>query len=364
MRQYIYLIILAILICLSGCTRDNSLEERSAVSIQAQIAPHASTRAVVSGAAFPQNTTMGLFICKHEEGAPTAFVEYNSKYNNLYAVQTSSDVSNPVWNYRYLGTGSQFAQLFLLMPQTGEQAADFYAYAPWISGVTTPRAIPFNLTQDYRNLPDLMYASENSTDTNRNKTPDGSEIQIQYHFVHKLAWLQIKFYLRNDDGDGSLGPSSTQNSQNASTINHIVLRKKSGGTTPLYGSGTFNAITGTFTDDTNASTLVEADSVKVTYNYTFGTKGSTYNILLYPTELQSDGDYELLFTIDNKRLETVYPIKLADVTGSDSQVGFREGCRYTFTFTYDNYHHLYLNNTQVDDDADWTDFPHQKEIII
>lgn len=359
-NRLLYITIVCLFILQTSCTKDESTAgDSSCFCLNTSIIPHIATRNVVSGSNFPQNTTMGLFVCRHEEGTPTQFVEYNSKYNNIYAIQTSSDAANPVWNYKYLGTGSQFSNLFLLRPQTGEQAADFYAYAPWISGVTNPTSIPFNLSQnDYRYLPDLMYASENNTTTNKNKTPEGSDIPVYFHFVHKLVWLQVKFYLNNDDGDGSLGPSSTNDSYNKSTINSIVLRKKSAGTTALYGSGVFNAITGTF------GTTIAADSIKVSYGYTFGTKGNNYNLLLYPTTYLADGDYELVFTIDGKQLETTYPIQLTDVTHTDSSVGFSEGYRYTFTFTYDNYHHIRLLNTQIDDDSDWQDFPQQKEIII
>jgi len=338
----------------------------TSLGLDVSIAPHVtSTKGIVSGSSFPQNSTMGLFICKHEEGTPTQFVEYSAKYNNLQAQQTSSTPASPVWKYRYNGTGTQFSALFLLKPQTGEQAADFYAYAPWTSGVTRPTGIPFNLQTSYGSLPDLMYAPENDTDINKNKIPSGDTLRIRYHFEHKLAWLRCKFYLKNDDGDGSLGPGSSSGSQNACTVNSIMIRRKAGAVTPLYVSGRFNGIKGTFTDESGGSTLVASDSLKVTYGYTFGTKGNTYELLLCPVEYQADGDYELVFTIDGKRLETKYSVKLSDLTHTGGTgAGFQEGYRYTFIFTYDNYQHIRLSGTQIDTDADWTDFPEQKEIVI
>jgi len=358
---------LAVILALAGssCTKGLSVTEGgSEVSLDVAIAPHGETKGIVNGANFPSGTTMGLFICKHEAGEPKEFVAYSAKYNNIRAYQTSSTTASPVWSYTYNGTGTSFSTLFLLMPQTGEKAADFYAYAPFISGVTKPTSIPFNLQQRYDNLPDLMYAVENATDTNRNITPDGKPISISYHFVHKLAWIRCQFYLKNDDQSGTLGPGSSSSSQNYCTVNSIKIRRKSGAATPLYESGEFNGIKGNFEDESGASTLVAADSLQVTHGYTFGTKGNTYDLLIVPKPY-TDGDYELVFKIDGKELETTYPIKVGDVTHSDgTTVGFKEGYRYTFKFTYDNYQHISLSGTQIDSDANWTEYPEKKDFII
>jgi len=360
---------LAVILALaaSSCTKGLSVTEGgSEVSLDVAIAPHGETKGIVNNANFPLYSTMGLFICKHDTAkVPKHFEAYIPKYNNIRAYQNSNDASNPVWSYTYNGTGTAFSTLYLLRPQTGEPAADFYAYAPFISNVTKPTSIPFNLQQRYDNLPDLMYAVENadSTSTNRNRTPDGKPIGISYHFVHKLAWIRCQFYLKNDDQSGTLGPGSSSNSQNASTVNSIKIRRKSGAATPLYVSGKFNGITGTFEDETGASTLVASDSLTVTYasaniygSYwypTFGTKGNTYGLLIYPVDY-ADGDYELVFKIDGKELETTYPIKRDDLKHpADTTYGFKEGYRYTFKFTYDNYQHISLSGTQIGTDANW-----------
>lgn len=365
--KYISIIVCAVAV-LSACSKDKpQTKDRTGIGLNVAITPQDDTKGVISGSDFPQNATMGLFICRHEAGSPTQFVEYNTKYNNIQVTQTNSTVSSPVWKYRYNGTGTQFPTLFLLMPQTGEKAADFYAYAPFISGVTKPTSIPFNLSTNYDYLPDLMYASENNTDTNRNMLPNGDTLTITYHFEHKLALLRCRFYLKNDDEDGSHGPGSEKNSSNASVINSIKIRRKAGAATPLYVSGRFDGIKGTFTDESGASTLVAADSLTVTYGYYigFGTKGNSYDMLLCPVAYQADDDYELVFTIDGKELETTYCIKLSDLTHTvGTGAGFKEGYRYTFTFTYDNYQHIRLSSTQIDTEDDWTDYPEQKEITI
>lgn len=351
-----------ILAVLSSCGKQIPLENsRSDIGMDVTIATHEMTKGIVSGTSFPQNTTIGLFICSHEEGTPSLFEEYSPKYNNIQATQSSSTIESPVWSYKYNGTGTAFPTLFLLKPQTGEPAADFYAYAPFVSGATNPTDIPFSLSAEYRSLQDILYASENDTDVNKGKVPDGSLISIKFHFVHKLAWLQCQFYLKNDDEDGSHGPESEKDSQNKTTVNSIVLRKKTGGSTPLYSSGAFNFIDGTF----KSGSLVDAESLEVKYNYSFGTKGNTFNMLVYPEEYLADGDYELVFNFDGNTMETVYSIKVSDLLHSDGvTTGFKEGYRYVLSFTYDNYNHIHLDRTQVDTDADWTEFPEQKEIVI
>ena len=327
---------------LSSCTNDDISAERygghsSLMDIQTFTGSYDSfaTRGAVTGNSFANGNTYGLFFCKHHDASADgtdSFETYGSGLDNVQAYKASSG-----WQYYLSGRSTYLNNVYILQNEDGD-TFDCYAYAPYISSVTTPEAIPFILTDQN----DIMWAVENQmSDTNKDISVDGEPKTIKLHFLHALSLLTLKFTLLD-------------NTTSSSSLTKVSIKRSETAATPFYSSGTFNAITGQFIPS-SLQTLGNGDECPFEYSSSIKpTETLTIQILVMPAELQADDDIEFLFGIDSHDMPVTYKIKRNDVLHSDGTTyGFQAGFNYTFNFVYDNYIRL----SEVTIQSDWTDDP-------
>lgn len=317
------------------------------------------TRYSVNDSHFITNNTIGLYICKHEDGGEWDAFEFGPMFNGTNNIQCQCTNSNGTsWRFYNSITKTWLSQQYITKDADG-CPIDLYAYAPYVIDAENPIQIPFVLSSNN----DLMYAIENIntyggsgvnvcnlTDVNGNERSDipegwknkkivpetGKNIIVPLHFRHVLARLRFAFKVMYTGDDGTSGSTEHR-------IDSITIRKTGNKNTQLYASGNFNAITGELSD------LVPAEQVTVkgnTFAYnakykSFSSKEYTYfDFLLCPTAYQTDGDLEAEIVIDGQLY--IFPLTLNAVTHGDSTgyVGFLAGYSYDYYFLYDDVIHL------------------------
>lgn len=284
-----------------------------------------ATKISISGNSFVQYSTFGLFVCRHEDQAANPdnleFVEHNVGYNNIKVTKTAT-----AWSFYNQILGLDLSKLYLSTAE-GNYTADVYAYAPHIEGVSSPDSIAFDVNSNH----DLMYVAENlDKNVNKDLQPGvDADGQLTLTFRHVMARLRFGMRIKNTS------PVSVH------TVDSIVVRKSGAAHTELYKTGVLNAITGEVLPQTTS------DSVSVK-RFFFNSNGSgsfnsgTYkyfDMMIFPVEYQSDGDYEVVIVVDGFR--KVFPIRRADVMHSDGTTcGFLASNSYVFNITIDNYIHM------------------------
>ena len=300
-----------------------------------------STKAAVTGSSFANENEYGLFFCKHHDASAdgtNSFETYGSGLDNVRAYKASSG-----WQY-YLKGRSTYLNGIYIIRNDDSNTMDCFAYAPYISSVTSPEEIPFVLADQN----DIMWAVENSSPTsNKDISVDGTTKTVRLHFNHALCLLTLNFTLLDNTAATSL-------------ITALSIKRSESADTPLYSKGTFNAISGQFVP-TSLVSLEKGQAQTFVYENDIQDRRSkkispgkklTLLILLLPSELQADDDIELLFSIDSHKMPLTYKIRRSDVLHNDGTTyGFQAGFNYTFNFVYDNYIRL----TDVTIATDWTD---------
>lgn len=314
---------------LSSCTGE-PLSERPGETYRSAIAPEVTientvpaTKAPVLGTSFPNGGTYALWICKGG-----TYGEFNDRMNNIKATYASADNS---WSYAYDGVTGSFTNIIVRAEEGTESTAtlDLYAYAPFISGVSDLESISFTAS----NQQDLMYALENSTDTNKGKGISDPEIISEFRFHHALSLVEFRL----------------KNKNSGSTINVSQTWIKSSGATQIYTKGSFNAVTGEVSGNTPGTVAASVNkSITSTSEYT-----SIY-MLVIPTECQGD-DIIMGFVMNGiggsgSGLNS-FSVSREDLKhGDGATYGFQAGYRYVFNVDIDNYVHL----TGVQIDREWT----------
>lgn len=358
--QRVKLIILNILLlslAFVGCSKDNNaLQQESELIINASIEQSAEpVKAVISGTRFKIGNTMGLFVYFSEY--PNQLTEFNifgDKYRNIRASLSGYGT----WQYKFEGTNSNtFNKIYLLDPQieTFTKGLAIKGYVPYVVGSTSIDRIKFALGGNSADVQDLMWAEQNAIADHSNASiiPDGNAKTVELTYKHAYALLNLGFRCKYD---GQAGAVTTMK------VSSITLKKKDGGSTPLYVSGYFNALTGTFTNE-----LYEPDDKKITVsydkeNYTFQYNASEYvyvPFLIVPLqEYMEDGDYILEFKFNNQTLTTEYQILRNDIKiteNGNNQYSFKSGYTYTFNFTFNNY--IQLDNVSVSSEWEKEEIP-------
>lgn len=318
-----------LIVLISACTKDEISSELMLNVDVEQAIP--DSKSIVTGTTLPNNSTIGLYIFYAEDVDPHVQLKpYGEKYMNIRSVY-----SNGSWEYRFDKTSStnNFKNIYLIDPRTDDSRLGFtiYSYAPWVTGAEDITEIPFVLGGSSKAVTDLMWASQNETSANARILPNGDPKTVNLSFKHALAMLRFGFKCRYEN---------TQ--MKASSI---TLRKKTMNTdgtpasavTPLYASGNFNGINGTF------SSLQESGAMGLTVSYTddniiFNNSGYTYlPVLIIPSDYSDgyeDGDYEVVFNFNDHQLDFVYSISAP--SGSEMDLEFEAGHTYTFNFIFDN----------------------------
>jgi hypothetical protein len=334
----------------AACSTDNPVPgERPAMLTEIRINPDievpAVTRARVTGTGFPNyyanpvdvRGSYGLFICRHEYGAPMEFLVSMAGSSNMRAMaEVTGAPASTSWSYSYsTRLDNSFGTVYI---NDEVYTADFYAYAPWIGNVVRPDNIAYSFTNQY----DLMYATQNGT-SNRDIPSDGTTQPVNFTFRHALACLRFELKTKYS-GDNNVN------------LYYARLRKtaQAGTNTNLYSTGTFNAMNGSVSNLTGVTEL--------THDFTdIGLNSSTYTAfetLVVPSQDIDDGGMEVQFyTNGNITAETMKFTIARDHTkyndGTNDCYGFRSGKVYTFRITLDNY--LKLDGVTVTED--WTTEP-------
>ena len=333
MRKLIYIFSILLVVSCVKHGAENLPESR--LEITAEIAKATEFKAVFEGTSFNINNTIGLFVYHSETKAATSpeemseFSIYGSNYRNVKGVFSDPNSDKP-WKFGFESTNDAlFDDIYLLRPTAAASEAGLavVAYAPWIQNVERINSIPFTLGGESEEMVDLLWARQNTHDSsvnnidpgvNYNIIPDGNVKPVNFTFQHALSMLRIGLRCRCE---GSV-----------MTISSIQLKRKEGASTPLYVSGSFNAMTGQITNPVSGP--------KLEFNYTAKAQTFQYSatdytyvpLLIAPLTYKADGDYILEFKFNEQQSESKYEIKLSDVAG-----GFKPGVVYTFNFTVDNY---------------------------
>lgn len=321
-----YLSILAAIL-IAGCAKQPGaarLTERPGAS-------DGLTKIAISGTRFLQYDTMGLFFCEHEDVpgdsyaaacSSLQFKEHNIGYNN---VLVTKGAGADEWSFYNTILGRNVPYFFI----TGNDShtmVDVFAYAPHVEGIEKPTEIPFEA--DYNR--DLMYAVQNAGGTNKNLDPDVlNSGDLSMFFKHSLSCINLIMRTKYN-----------VNGSSDHHVDYVTIRKAGAKTTPLFVKGTFNAITGTYSD------LEEGDSLRVSSffrrnvnNYFTGSEGKAFPVMIYPVDFAADGDLEIVLGIDGFR--KVFPINKNELKHDDGfTYGFRRGVSYAFNFTVENYVHF------------------------
>ena len=338
------LIPVALALLAAGCgkeTLSGSDAGGTPVHIRASVsAAEAHTKALITGTAFPDQGTYGIFVCNHGSTS----VAHKSNSWNIKAQYTQE---GDTWAYYYVGNLSSGSVTSVpydniaLTEKDGDITADLYAYAPYVQGAYAggPEAIPYSIANIIWEQADLMYAQQNISSSNSNLNPRSeSALSARVTFRHAFSLLAFKFKIRNMPTIYSLSKITVTLSGGASTAK-------------LYSSGTFNAITGAFNDDG-----VEAPSISVsvvTLNdpllITSTNTAATAYMMLVPTRVEDD-ELVFTFTVNDQTLQP-FSLQKSHLLHSDGATyGFQSGYKYTFNFTLDNY--IYFDGLTVS--SDWT----------
>lgn len=341
-------------LALASCTTEDELTaddtmHRSELLVNASIAAGGSwaedpsTRAVVTGTTPSNNFTFGLFACEHED-APGTFVPFsgNEDYRNLRAIRSSNKW---LWSFES-STGATFTPLYFITDDTSKHL-DFYAYAPYKSGVRLNHGYDFKINDQT----DVMWASygqggPTGEPTNIDcaivkKTP--IPLNIQFH--HALARIVFHFKQVYNENGGSNVTHDPDFDNHDNYISSIVLQKSDQSQTYLYMDGNVNLLTG---EVTPLVPPTYGTSQTISYNNTiFNTTYNSANLLLYPIEYQQDGDFVVKFTFNSNTVLS-YSLNKADITHEDGTVGFQSGYVYHLYFVFENYirlDHVVINDT-------------------
>ena len=296
------------------------------------------TKGVITDTEFGPNETIGLFVYYGEEKKipHENLALYGENYRNVKATRATSVDSPGKWKFNFNGTLGDFYNFYLMSPSTElfGKGLTVYAYSPWISGAQSIDDIYFTLGGNKYDLVDLMYAKQNMTEENacldHEKKPDGSDkVPVNLTFKHALSLIEFKLKCAH--------PTSTM------TLYSVTLSQK--GETPLYNSGSFNALTNKFTlTDDNKGDITSY------YHYNgmtdeFTKDGRSYFTTIIPTqEDYINESYEVSFNMNGHDLVYKYKIKADDLAYGK----FEPGKKYVFNFTFDNY--IQLQNVSVSDD--------------
>ena len=290
------------------------------------LAHNEDSRAIIYGTDFPVNGTVGLFLCRHEDGEPSEFVA-QSVFNNVCMTRISDG-----WNFIFEGTSDPVEDLYITENKENTNV-DIYAYSPWWSGTKRPDKIYFD-RQHWMNY-DYMYAIENSGNTNKDIKPEnGKDHTITLHFKHIFCLIRIGMKAR-------YATTVASNRNTLSDVKFEIINKDA--VTKIQTAGYFNALTGEVYDCNSLTTLSVSTGLR------FSNSNFSYtDIKFTPTEVEDDA-LCMHFYLNGTEHPQSYVIKASDVLHSDGVTrGFKSGYIYTFNFIFDNY--VRLDNVQIDDD--------------
>jgi hypothetical protein len=327
------LCVLAVLLVASACTKQPAGEQGAAVDVRTAIEGGATdTKAIVTGTDFPNwngreedpTGTFGIFSCVHED-VPSEYAAHKPATYNMRGYKAGSTL-----RYNYVATtGSgalegEYSNRFFLTQRKDDKTADLYAYAPWTVDAweSGPTAIPFQTVKQW----DWMYAVENdrpyltpidaNDQENSNLNPAGTDLKASFYFRHVMAQVRFEFRLLNNPTDY--------------LVRLVSVTRSSGA--PLYGAGTFNAITGALEN------LEETDSLSPNLaEWVRSTSPTALSVLLVPGEIGPTDELTFTFSANGQTLTPFVLTHDRVAHGDGVTYGLQAGYTYTYHFTMDNY---------------------------
>lgn len=347
-------------------TGPESADLSVALSFEPIVMQAPETKQTIVGTQMPNESTYGLFVCKHYDGSYTdgsnPYTPYALNYNNVKAARSSG-----IWYYTYFGY-TNLKEFYLKgtdddYDNVTDYNADIFAYAPYVQNMPNPEAIPFSITS----ATDVMYAAQNN-DPSANKNIDpataGSgtprKLEVPLTFSHALALLEFDFRLKNPNTNHSIAidPDTGDeidmptNASKSYTLDYIMIERTDGAHHPLYVSGKMNAMTGGTLSELATASAITVSGGNLNSNNTGGsvTVYSASNparayFLQVPSqdgdEPYADEDYLISFKFAGQNFPVTFPLLREHIMHSDGTTcGFKAGYKYTFNFLIDNYVHF------------------------
>ncbi len=294
------------------------------------------SRAVIATSDFNNGNTIGIFVCKASDDGTVeeTFPAYAAKHLNIRALMQQVG-----WLFNYEGMSAQTSQLIINRDEDNPHYARIYAYSPWLASMSNPKEISFTLKNSFENQEDIMWAEQNSRNTNyfnpgyditANRVEDQEET-IKLNFRHALSCLNLKIKTKTD------------NQANVTLTKVKISRVENG---PLmFSSATMNAIDGSLTMGVSTeSWIISGDTgyggvqigaetdVPILLIPVSNAKGSNSEGKAYRVDIYFNGSAEPHASFD---------ITTAMLKHKDEEVyGFQQGKRYTFTITVDDFTHI------------------------
>ena len=236
-KMLLFAACLAVLACSCSENEEGTVKDvRASLKINANIGAPAVSRAEKT--AWESGDKLGLYVCNGTLGTP-----YNQN-----AVYTNTP-------FTYSAAGWTSEEILL-----DENEATVFAYYPYDATLTTPSALPVDITILNRNV----------------------------NITMKHALSQVVFRMKKTEGYRQEG-----------ILTGITL-KNVGSATPLYTRATMDISTGSLTKTT-------AGNVEFSAGATLTDKAVSFSSIVVPVDATAGKDMQAVFTIDGKQLQFTFP---------------------------------------------------------
>ena len=251
-KMFLFAACLAVLACSCSENEEGTVKDvRASLKINANIGAPAVSRAEKT--AWEAGDKLGLYVCNGTLGTP-----YNQN-----AVYTNTP-------FTYSAAGWTSEEILL-----DENEATVFAYYPYDATLTTPSALPVDITTQT----DHLYGQGDTK---------ASILNRNVNITMKHALSQVVFRMKKTEGYRQEG-----------VLTGITL-KNVGSATPLYTRATMDISTGSLTKTT-------AGNVEFSAGATLTDKAVSFSSIVVPVDATAGKDMQAVFTIDGKQLQFTFP---------------------------------------------------------
>ena len=251
-KMFLFAACLAVLACSCSENEEGTVKDvRASLKINANIGAPAVSRAEKT--AWEAGDKLGLYVCNGTLGTP-----YNQN-----AVYTNTP-------FTYSAAGWTSEEILL-----DENEATVFAYYPYDATLTTPSALPVDITTQT----DHLYGQGDTK---------ASILNRNVNITMKHALSQVVFRMKKTEGYRQEG-----------VLTGITL-KNVGSATPLYTRATMDISTGSLTRTT-------AGNVEFSAGATLTDKAVSFSSIVVPVDATAGKDMQAVFTIDGTQLQFTFP---------------------------------------------------------
>lgn len=226
------------------------------------------------------NTTIGLFLLDEEKESHTS-----DNSTNLQAIESSG------WSYQTSG-GVSFT------PTLNKEDGDLYycAYHPYSSSYTDYTAIPLSHGTD------RLYQAIGDATTEITDDADGS-VELDLSLSRAMARIVFNFTLSN--------------AQSGVTVSTITFTAQNDFAMPTSGSLNLETGNATYTTTENGTySFSPATTLTIATGATDYT--ATYNAIIFPMNIETEGNVVVSFTIDGMAIESTISLPGVDLVAGSS----------------------------------------------